>query len=395
MKTDVSIVGGGPAGCFLGKLLAENGVDVTVVEEHPQIGSPSCCAGVVGEAGFKELGIRPKDWVVERLNRTRIFPPEGAAVEIGRGKSEAIVLNRAEFDRWLGREAAKAGTKILLKTKCVDAKFGDSPKLKLSGNSGGTLESRIVVGADGPVSIVAQKAGLLKREKFIRCAQVELRGDFERGVAEVYLGRDLFPGFFGWAFRAGDLSRVGLGAMDGHPVDLLKSFVERQIQSEIIGPNQVLDFCAGLIPQAFPRKVYSDRVLLVGDAAGQVKPLTGGGIYYGLSCAKIAAEVIAEALEKSPYKKILNNYESGVKKKFGLDVELAIRAKRVFDGMSDEDLNLMVGLIGTEDVRDIIKKNFEFDSHGKLIQAMLPKIPNILRKTGTKRLFKYAKAFLK
>lgn len=394
LKTDVAIIGGGPAGCFLGKTLAENGVEVTIIEEHPQVGNPSCCAGVVGAKGLQELGISDGSWVLDKLDKTKIYPPSGEAVEIGRGKSEALVIDRAEFDRWLARGAARAGANFLLKTKCVDLKLGANPTLKVKGEIDGEIEAKLIVGADGPASVVARKIGLPKSERFIRCAQVEVTGKIPKKTAEIYLGHDVSPGFFGWGFNAGGTCRVGLGCTDGNPVGLLRKFLSGPKISKRIRQSGELQFCSGIIPQAFSRKIQSEGVLLVGDAAGQVKPLTGGGIYPGLACSKMASEAIAEFMEKND-QKTLQNYPHEVKKKFGLEVELASRARRVFEGMSDEDLDQLVALLGQEDVRGIVERNLEFDRHGKLIQALIPKLPKILKRAGAKRLFKFAKAFLK
>ena len=394
MKWDVAIVGGGPAGCFLGKLLAKEGLEVAIVEEHGEIGNPVCCAGIVGSKGLEELGIRPGRWVQEKLKRAVFFPPSGEPVEIGRGKLEAFVIDRAEFDRTLGTEAAKAGATLLLKTKCVGVKFGQEQTLLLEGANGGSLKTRLVVGADGPTSVVARTAGLSKPGGETRCAQVECHAEVPSGTAEVYLGRKFAPGFFGWAVRAGETCRIGLGATEGNPVAFLESFLRDH--PAIFGRvnESKMSLCAAPIPSPFASKVYSDGVLLVGDAAGHVKPLTGGGIYMGLSCAKIAAPVVVEALQKEPSKKALQAYASGVKKKFGMEIELGLRARRAFCKMSDEDLDALAGLLRDEDVQEIVNKNFDFDDHGKLLRALLVKAPGILRKVGTKRLLRVVRLFL-
>jgi geranylgeranyl reductase family protein len=395
MKWDVAIVGGGPAGCFLGKLLAQKGLEVAIIEEHGEIGNPVCCAGIVGASGLKELGVRPGRWVLERLKRAVIFPPSGEPVEIGRGKLEAFVVDRTEFDRSLETEAAEAGATFLLKTKCVGVKFGKEQTLLLEGASGGELKTRLVVGADGPASVIARKSGLSKPGGETRCAQVECHADVSPGTAEVYLGRKFAPGFFGWSVRAGEVSRIGLGATEGNPVTLLRSFLrDHPIISCKFNESRILSSCAALIPAPFSSKVCSDGVLLVGDAAGHVKPLTGGGIYMGLSCARIAAPVVAEALRKEPSKKVLQHYERGIKKKFGMEIELGLRARRAFCKMSDEDLEVLVGLLRDEEVRKIVSENFDFDDHGKLLRALLVKAPGILRKVGTKRLLRVARLFL-
>jgi flavin-dependent dehydrogenase len=169
---------------------------------------------------------------------------------------------------------------------------------------------------------------------------------------------------------------------------------EHPVISEKVQPSQTLNFCVGLNPRTFLKKICTKGAILVGDAAGQVKPLTGGGLYVGLSCSKIAAEAITIAMKERSIK-ALQRYERGVMKRFGLEVELATRVRRVFERMSEEDMNQLVKLLEHEDVRGLIERKFEFDKHGKLIQAALPKVPEILRKTGARRLLGYVKGFLK
>jgi flavin-dependent dehydrogenase len=296
----------------------------------------------------------------------------------------------------MATEAVKAGATILLKTKCVDLKLGRKSILKLRGATTGELTARLVVGADGPTSLVARRAGLWGSGEHLRCAQVEVSGEIPKGVAEIYLGREFFPGFFGWAFKAGNVCRVGLGCIEGEPSKSLKNFLKKHpMISERVDPSKVFQFCTDIIPEPFSRGVCYERTLLVGDAAGQVKPLTRGGLYTGLWCSRIAAEVAFEAVEKSPTKKILQEYERRIKRKFGLEVELATRARRAFEKMSDEDLTQLVKLLEHDDVRELVKQNFEFDHHGKLIRALIPKIPKIMRETGARRLLRYVKTFIK
>ncbi len=392
MRADVAIVGGGPAGCFAAGLLAKRGLDVVVVEEHGEVGNPVCCAGIVGAEGLEELGIKPGKWVLGELRRAVIYSPSNKPVELTREKVEAFVIDRAEFDRSLAREAAEAGANFLLKTRCVGLKLGRESVLKLKGVEGGELSARLVVGADGPTSIVARSANLLKSDRHIKCAQAEVSVEVQADVAEVYLGNSFAPGFFAWLVQAGDICRVGLGCTDGNPLQMLRSFVEKHpVASKKLARGQILSTCVGLIPEPLSRGLFADRVLLVGDAAGHVKPLTGGGIYVGLSCAKLAAEAAARALDATPDEKALGPYERAVRDRFGREFELGVRARRAFEQMTDEDLDIVLSLLEREDIRELVLKNFDFDHHGKLIRALASKAPRIIKELGLKRILKYAR----
>ncbi len=396
MRADVAIVGGGPAGCFAAGLLAKKGLEVVVVEEHGEVGNPTCCAGIVSAEGLKELGIKPRKWVLGKLRRTVIYPPSNQSVELTRGQVEALVVDRAEFDRSLAEEAAGAGATFLLKTRCVGLNLGREPALKLKGIEGGELSARLVVGADGATSIVARTAGLLKSDRYIKCAQAEFSAEVQADAAEVYLGRSFAPGFFGWLVQAGDVCRVGIGCTEGNPLRMLRSFVEKHpVASNKLAGGRAMNTCVGLIPEPLTRKPFGDRVLLVGDAAGHVKPLTGGGIYVGISCAKLAAEVAARALEAEPDEKALRPYERAIGDRFGKEFELGVRARRAFEQMTDEDLDVVLGLLKRDDIREFVLKNFDFDHHQKLIRAIMTKAPGILRELGLKRILKYARVLVK
>ncbi len=395
MRADVVIVGGGPAGCFVGGSLAKRGFDVVVVEEHGEVGNPACCAGIVGVGGFEELGIKPGSWVLGKLRRAVIYPPSNEPIELTREKVEAFVINRAEFDRVLAREAASAGATLLLKNRCVDVKIGRDSIVKIRGTHTGEINARLVIGADGPSSIVARKAGLLKSERYLKCAQVEVIAEARADAAEVYLGRSFAPGFFGWLVQAGDVCRVGLGTTEGNPLQMLRFFLEKHLViSKKVEKVRTLEICTGLIPEPFSRKPYTNRVLLVGDAAAHVKPLTGGGIYIGLSCAKFAAEVATRGLEAEPDEKTLRIYDQMVKEKFGREFELGVRARRVFEMMSDEDLNTTLGILKKDSVKKLVLENFDFDHHGSLIRALAAELPGLLQELGVKRVMKYVRGLL-
>ncbi|MEW6592494.1 MAG: NAD(P)/FAD-dependent oxidoreductase [Candidatus Hadarchaeota archaeon] len=395
MKWDVAIVGGGPAGCFLGRNLAKEGLDVVIIEEHEEIGSNVCCAGIVGASGLQEIGIKPGKWVLGELKRAVFYPPSGEPAKFGRKKTEAFVVDRSLFDMWLGEEAAKAGAAVLLNTRCTGVKLGkDWQGLLLEGADGGWLKARLVVGADGPASVVARAAGLRSLKGVTRCAQVECKADVDASTAEVYLSKKFAPGFFGWAVRAGEKTRIGLGTTEGNPVKLLQSFMKHHpVMSAKISNVKTTGYCAAPIPPPFSTKICADGVILVGDAAGQVKPLTGGGIYLGLSCARIASDVVAKTLDH-PSGKNLAEYESRVKKKFGMEVQMGLRGRRAFQRMSDDDLKAVVELLRDEDVKKLVDDNFSFDDHGKLLGALVKNAPAILRKVGARRLVKFARLFL-
>jgi len=396
LRADVAVVGGGPAGCFVGEALAKRGFEVAIVEEHAEVGNPACCAGIVGVDGLQELKIKPGKWVLGKLRRAVFYPPSNEPIELTRGKVEAFVIDRATFDRELARKAAKAGATLLMRTRCVGLKLGREPVVKLKGGGETEVRTRLVIGADGPASIVAREAGLLKTARYLKCAQLETIAEVRADATELYFGSSFAPSFFAWLTPAGDLCRVGLGTSQGDALGKLLSFVgTHPAASPKIQSRKILNLCVGLIPEPLTKKIYADRVMLVGDAAGHVKPLTRGGIYVGLSCARLAAEVAADALGGEPTAKKLRAYEQAVTKRFGREFELGTRACRIFERMTDGDLNSIFELLKREDVQTLVLKHFDFDNHDKLLQALLSKAPGLLRSLGLKGILKYSRYLLK
>ena len=392
MRADVAVVGAGPAGCFVGGILAKRGFDVVIVEEHAEVGNPVCCAGIVSASGLRELGIRPGEWILGKLRRAVIYPPSNQPIELTRDRVEAFVVDRAEFDRSLAEEAARAGAKFFLRSRCTGVKLSGEPVLDVKGTRGGQLRARLVVGADGPASVIARKAGLVRAGRFLRSAQMEVLADTPEDTAEVYFGRSFAPGFFGWLVQAGDLTRAGVCCVEGDPLRMLHSFLRKHpVVSKKLSWGKVLNVCVGPIPESWSRKIYADRLMLVGDAAGQVKPLTGGGIYLGLSCARIAAEVAVRALEGEPNRRALQAYERAVEGRFGEEFKLGLRARRIFEQMPDEEIDAILGLLQREDIRELVLKNFDFDHHGRLVRVLAPEVPAILKELGIKRALRYAR----
>jgi digeranylgeranylglycerophospholipid reductase len=226
----------------------------------------------------------------------------------------------------------------------------------------------------------------------LKGAQMEVMANVSDDVAEVYFGRSFAPGFFGWLVQAEDVARAGICCVKGDPLHMLYNFVRKHpVVSNKVGGGKVLNICIGPIPEPWSRKLYDDHLMLVGDAAGQVKPLTGGGIYFGLSCALMAAEVAIRALEGEPDRKALQAYERAVKGRFGEEFRLGLRARRVFEQMPDEDLDAVFGLLLREDIRELVLKNFGFDQHMKLVRTLLPDMPRIFKELGIKRAVKYTR----
>jgi geranylgeranyl reductase family protein len=386
---DVVIVGGGPIGCFTGELLSKKGFDVAIIEEHAEIGNPTHCTGILGVDGLNELKIRPGKWVLNKLRSASIYTPSGEKIVLTRKTVEALTIDRATFDKERAAAAANAGATFMLKTRCIGLSLGKRTFVNVKRIHGREeLETRLIIGADGPTSLVAREAGLLKTAKYTRCIQVEAEAEIANDNVEMYFGNKIAPGFFAWIVPAGEMCRIGLGTIKGAP-KLFEFIKKHPVASKKIKMSRLTHLAAGLIPQPLTRKIYSDRILLVGDAGGQVKPLTGGGIYLGLSCAKLAAETASRALENEITERILKGYEHAVMQKFGQEFNLGLQARKLLQKLSDEELDALLKLLTTPELRSLILREANFNHHAPLLKSLIRRSPSLVRMIGIRKFGKY------
>lgn len=392
---DVTIVGGGPAGCFLGENLAKKGFEVAILEEHPEIGQPMCCAGILGTERLNEVGLDSEHWSLTELRGGVFHSPSGNSIELTRDQTEAYVIDRAKFDRSLAKKAVRAGAKIMLRSRCKKiTRKNNGVSLEVKTPEGTkNLESRMVAGTDGTNSLVARNCGLLKNFSPKVCAQAEIAGEVKTHDANVYLGNDLSRSFFGWIVPAGEVYRVGIGDKKGDPLRKLSKLIDKSTLLPPDSRKKIVRLTTGLIPEAGGRKIYGDRVILVGDAAGHVKPLTGGGLYLGLSCAKIAGEVATDALGDEPSGENLEKYEDAVQEKFGGEFRFGNRASKMLEEMSDDDLSEFLDLLTLPKIRELVLEHAAFDRHSALFKALIRKGPALIRTIGVRNLMKYVNWF--
>ncbi len=302
----VTVVGAGPAGLRCALQLRAAGLDVTVLEEHNEIGRPEACSGLVSASGCKALGLDVSPVLVNEIFGAKIFSPEGDMIRVERKTPVAHLISRVGLDELLAKQAREAGVEIRLGTQLMDIRK-DSLFMKKN-DHGEFKKTRIVVGADGPTSTVRQLAKLGgDTNRFIHGYQVSAEGQFDPRHVEVHFGT-FAPGFFAWVIPENDrVARVGLGARLGSNITQLfeKFLKDRRIE---IRPFSKL---SGLIPLGPPvENPVNANMLLVGDAAYHTKATTGGGIMLGMKAADVCAQTIVEHVQKNAP---LKNYSEKLK----------------------------------------------------------------------------------
>lgn len=288
MLTDVAVVGGGPIGLTTARVAAELGSRVILFERKQEGAAPSCCTGLVSPRTLPTLGVSG-DSVLREIRAVRFHLPSGRRIDLRSNEVKAVVIDRKKLETELLLLAREIGVDVQFETEAVSAEVG-----RLMVQSGSEIQSitaPVIVGADGPRSRVADWFSLGRTTNLIAAAQVELEETSSHpDQVDVFVGENVAPGFLGWSVPAEDgITRVGLGVLPPHaPL----AFVDRLLAE--LSPNlRIRSRSAGWIPLSPPSQSATTGAILVGDAAGHVKPLTGGGLYTGGLCARIAGETAA------------------------------------------------------------------------------------------------------
>ena len=295
---DVAVIGGGPIGSHVAFRLAVLGYEVVVVERKTETGGPVCCTGIVSRECVSSLAL-DKDVVFRQANGARLLSPSGRVLRLWRPEPQVSIVDRTAFNVALANRAQGQGVEYRLNSSVVGAHFSDngvSLEFGMQGNGIKYLQARAVVIAAGAASAgLAVALGLGKVGDFAMGAQaeVEIMGVDE---VEVYFGGEITPGFFAWLVPiSSQKALVGLLSRRKPEVYLRRLLARLLAQGKIVSTK--VEMTRGGIPLQALARTYGERLLVVGSAAGQVKPTTGGGIYYGLLCADIAANHLNRALK--------------------------------------------------------------------------------------------------
>lgn len=359
MKYDVVVVGGRVGGSISSLFASKNGADVLMIEKQQEIGVPVQCAGATYPETFEILEMKPsKRSICTTICGADIYAPDLTSIRMNMGKTKGFVLDRKVFDKDLSIQSAKAGTDIMLKTTVKDLIIKEG-KVKgvIAKHLGKTIEieSDIVIAADGVESSISRMAGLNtinNPEDIGSCAQYEMVGvDMDSDYMQFYFGKEFAPGAYAWIFpKEENTANVGLGIRGSKETayNYLKKFTSKMDATPV-------ELNIGGVPLSGPvEKTFTDGFMVVGDAAGQVDPMTGEGIHLAAICGKIAGEVAAEAIKKEDTSaKFLKKYEKLWKKEIGNNIKNALKYRKVFDKMDDKDLNTFVKFLKDKNITDI------------------------------------------
>ncbi|MFH0847980.1 MAG: NAD(P)/FAD-dependent oxidoreductase [archaeon] len=344
--SEIVVVGGGPCGSFAAQTAAEFGGSVTVVEEHSHVGIPDHCAGHVSIQGLEKLGAIPPPHIIENeIKRATFYSPSGRRLIIECDRPQLYVLNRPLFDQFLAERARNKGVRFLLGCS-ADSFYEESGVIKGVKTNSGMMDAEVVIDAEGSKCALLKRSNMpgLDRNSVVTGVQTDVENveGVEADGVEIYLGTGYAREFFAWIVPRKDGSaKVGLGASRGNPRLLLDRFIERHpIASKKINAKP-RDYSFHPIPLCGPKnRTYHDGLLLVGDAASQVKPTTGGGVVFGMMCARQAGKVAARSvLAKDATEGFLSAYERLWKAELSRDFIVARTARWLFNRMSDRAID--------------------------------------------------------
>ena len=370
---DVLIVGAGPVGSRAARQLADSGYRVAVFEKHQHIGHKLSCTGIIGRECV-ELFKVDRGCFLQEAKSAKLFAPCGEFIAVSREEPQAYIVDRLSFDRSMARKAQEAGADYHLSSKVTDISISNN-EVVMEIDQQKKVNGKVVLIANGFGSKLPSKLGLGQIKKVMTGAQTEVPTN-GIGETEVYFSRKIAPGFFGWLVPVSDSrARVGLFAKE-KPGEYLRQLLSQlAIEGKVASVESV--FAYGGIPLKPLPRTYSDRVLVIGDAAGQVKPTTGGGIYYGLLCADFAAETIDQAFTKDDFsKKNLSRYETLWKEKLGRELKIDYFARMFYNRLSDKRIDRIFHVVKDNDIHEsLLSSTYKsFDWHGELVMDGLKQI---------------------
>ena len=365
---DIAVVGAGPVGSTFARYMAEEGFKVGLMERKRKIGVPLQCAGLVGKK-IKKLNVISDEFILNRVCGAHLHAPSGEVLSVAKKKPEAYVLDRMSYDKFLAELAVENGAELLLNHKVVgvDPKTGNI-RIK---NHETNICNRVIVGADGCSSFVSGEFN--PPSKTVQAAQYLVNMEssvLESDYVHLYVDSRISPGFI-WIIPVSDsAARIGLfgSASYRELTGILNGFLARD---EKFKNASVVKKYHGLIPVYDPKKVIlKDRALLLGDAASQVKPTTGGGLIMGFKCARIAAAATSNALHEGDIS-LLHNYEGSYAKEYKRELRMQIEVRKIFESMSNVELDKMFLKLKEGNAEAMISKYGDMDTQSPLIKQML------------------------
>ena len=383
---DAIIVGGGPIGGYIAGKIAEKKFNVAVLEKNKQIGFPINCAGLITPRVFDILDISKKAIIENQIKGANIHSPSGHILKIGGDKIHALAIDRSKFDKEIIKKAKEKGVEVFLENNVLSAQRKNE-HIEITTSKYHDIKCKLLVGADGPYSKVRDRFAFPEPKEFLRGFGAEISNtNLDPDFVEIFVGKNIVPGFFAWIIptnRKGTKGRVGLCVSQDSPKfpkHYFSNFLKNKISSGFLDEAKISKQFGGIIPLGALKKTYDSNVLLVGDAAAQVKPTSGGGIYTGLLCASHCSTVSIESLQKNDFtSKFLKKYHKLWSTDIGRELYLGMKFRKIFKNLSDKKFDKYIEKFQNPKINEIISRYGDIDYPSKLLKPLLKKTPSLLK----------------
>lgn len=390
LNYDVVVVGAGPAGSVTSKYAVKSGAKVIMLEKRQEIGAPVRCGeglSLEGRLDTVDIRIDPKA-IARDIDGARIISPKGYMLKVGKeraGDECGANINRDIFDKGLAEDAGDSGVDIMVKTMATELMFKNGQpagvKAKHMGDSF-NINAKIVIGADGFESKIGRMAGInttLKPSDINTCFEYYMVGIEERpSYNDFYIG-SLAPGGYIWVFpKQDDTANVGIGVnlaklnkLDD--IGMAKKYLDKFIKNHPeLNCGKPIKEIAGAISCCLPLdQTVDDGIMLVGDAARHIDPITGGGIVNGILAGRIAGEVAGEGVQKGDYsKEFFMKYDKGWRREFEDKIIRNFLAKEKLVTLSDEVFDNVLEALQNIDIEHVTTLN--------ILRAVQSKYPELV-----------------
>jgi digeranylgeranylglycerophospholipid reductase len=381
MDFDFIIVGAGPIGSFLSKSLVEEGYSVGIFERKKEIGKGVICSGIIGKDPYNNFNL-PVKAIIRGISSLKVFSPSLIELEHSNEEPFAYIADRKIFDNELFGEALKAGVGSFLGSKVLDI-LTEKDRISIKYlREGRELQksARCIVIASGADFSLHRKTGISVPDKLLWGNKLEASGGNGESAVEVYILNKPDLSSFGWIIPLNGHTRIGAlsESSSQEPLRNLISKSNGRFAVDISKIERAPIACGN------SKKIFAERIVAVGEAAGQVKTTTGGGIYYGLVGASIAKEVLVEAAKANDFSaKFLSQYESIWKRKMGSEIENGIVVRNLASKMTPKMVDSLFEFLSKNpSIKDELEGRFRFDYHKDIIKFgvkfLLDKIPGKL-----------------
>ncbi|MFH1276609.1 MAG: NAD(P)/FAD-dependent oxidoreductase [Candidatus Woesearchaeota archaeon] len=357
----IVIIGAGPVGCYAGHLLAKKH-QVEIYENHPNIGLPIQCTGIL-TSDFDKFNLSLNDCLVNTITQIEAISPNQQIVKV---KQKDYIVCRKKFDNYLGSLAIKSGAKIFLNHVFIRKEGNNLIIRDLLDDKEKEIEADIIIAADGPLSLTAKAFGLFNETRSNYYGiQAIVEGNFENNVTKTYFGNDICPGFFVWVVpESSQRARIGLYTEKNS-----KQYFDQFMKDHFSEGFKVVETQAGIIPIFNPQqKLKKANCYVIGDASSYVKATTGGGIIPGMKQAQILADCLDN--DKDFEQEVKNN---GLRKKMLLHLYVSKMMKK----FSDNDWDKLFRYFNQDKVKKVLSK-YTRDNPLPLLWNVLIREPRFL-----------------